>query len=137
MARPRDRADREVSHTLFKPARRPLGSPRARGAEGAEGIGEVDFDTVIRNGRLFDGSGGPPVQADVGIRGERITAVGKFEGRAAREIDASGQIVTPGFVDIHAHLDAQIFWDGLATSACWHGITSVIMGNCGVTFAPC
>jgi N-acyl-D-aspartate/D-glutamate deacylase len=97
----------------------------------------VGFDIVIRNGRLFDGSGGPPVQADVGIRGERITAVGKFEGRAAREIDASGQIVTPGFVDIHAHLDAQIFWDGLATSACWHGITSVIMGNCGVTFAPC
>jgi len=73
----------------------------------------------------------------VGIRGERIVAVGKVEGTAAREIDAAGQIVTPGFVDIHAHLDAQIFWDALATSACWHGITSVVMGNCGVTFAPC
>ena len=97
----------------------------------------VDFDVAIRNGRLFDGSGSPPVQADVGIRGERIAAVGKVEGRAAREIDAGGQIVTPGFVDIHAHLDAQIFWDALATSACWHGITSVVMGNCGVTFAPC
>ncbi len=97
----------------------------------------MDFDIVIRNGRLFAGSGGPPVQADVGIRGERITAVGKLAGQATREIDASGQIVTPGFVDIHAHLDAQIFWDGLATSACWHGITSVVMGNCGVTFAPC
>ncbi|MCP3986935.1 MAG: amidohydrolase family protein [bacterium] len=97
----------------------------------------MSFDLAIRNGQLFDGLGGPPVHADVGIRGERIVAVGKLEGTATREIDASGKIVTPGFVDIHAHLDAQIFWDPLATSACWHGITSVVMGNCGVTFAPC
>ncbi|MCP4003824.1 MAG: amidohydrolase family protein [bacterium] len=97
----------------------------------------MSFDIVIRNGNVIDGTGSAPVRADVGIRADRIAAIGEIGERGTREIDADGCLVTPGFVDIHAHLDAQIFWDGLATSACWHGITSVVMGNCGVTFAPC
>jgi hypothetical protein len=77
------------------------------------------------------------VRADVAVQGERIAAVGRLNGSAGRVIDAEGALVTPGFVDIHTHLDAQISWDPLATSPCWHGVTSVVMGNCGVTFAPC
>jgi len=73
----------------------------------------------------------------VAIRGDRIAAVGKITDLATRTIDAEGHIVTPGFVDIHTHLDAQISWDPIASSSCWHGVTSVVMGNCGVTFAPC
>jgi N-acyl-D-amino-acid deacylase len=93
-------------------------------------------DIVIRNGEVVDGTGAPPVRADVAIDGDRITRVGDVPDRGKREIDASGKIVTPGFVDIHTHLDAQFFWDPAATSSCWHGVTTVVMGNCGVTFAP-
>ncbi|MFT5391062.1 MAG: N-acyl-D-amino-acid deacylase, partial [Gammaproteobacteria bacterium] len=75
---------------------------------------------------------------DVAINGERIVAIeDKISGKATRTIDAEGKLVTPGFVDIHTHLDAQITWDPIASSSCWHGVTSVVMGNCGVTFAPC
>ena len=95
------------------------------------------WDVLIRNGTLIDGTGAEPVRADVAVQGERIAAVGKLKGSAGRVIDAEGALVTPGFVDIHTHLDAQISWDPLATSPCWHGVTSVVMGNCGVTFAPC
>jgi N-acyl-D-aspartate/D-glutamate deacylase len=95
------------------------------------------WDVLVKNGTLIDGSGGEPVRADVAVEGERIAAVGRLDGRAGRVIDAEGALVTPGFVDIHTHLDAQICWDPLATSPCWHGVTSVVMGNCGVTFAPC
>jgi N-acyl-D-aspartate/D-glutamate deacylase len=95
------------------------------------------YDIVIRNGTLVDGSGRPPVRGDLAISGARIAAVGEVDGRGARTIDAEGQLVTPGFVDIHTHLDAQLSWDPLATSPCWHGVTSVVMGNCGVGFAPC
>jgi N-acyl-D-aspartate/D-glutamate deacylase len=95
------------------------------------------WDVLIRNGTLIDGSGREPVRADVAVQGERVVEVGKLDGRAGRVIDAEGALVTPGFVDIHTHLDAQICWDPLATSPCWHGVTSVVMGNCGVTFAPC
>ncbi len=94
-------------------------------------------DIVIKNGTLIDGSGGPAYQADVAIQGDRIVEVGKVTERAERTIDAEGHVVTPGFIDIHTHLDAQITWDPIATSSCWHGVTSVVMGNCGVTFAPC
>jgi N-acyl-D-amino-acid deacylase len=93
-------------------------------------------DIVIRNGEVVDGTGAPPVRADIAIDGDRITHVGAVPDRGRREIDASGRIVTPGFVDIHTHLDAQLFWDPAATSSCWHGVTTVVMGNCGVTFAP-
>jgi len=95
------------------------------------------YDIVIKNGMVVDGSGRQPVHADVAIQGERIAAVGRITEAAKRTIDAEGHIVTPGFVDLHTHLDAQIFWDPIASSSCWHGVTSVVMGNCGVTFAPC
>jgi N-acyl-D-amino-acid deacylase len=94
-------------------------------------------DLVIRNGTVYDGTGAPGRVADVAITGDRITAiVDGFSGTATREIDATGRIVTPGFVDIHTHLDAQIAWDPVQTSSCWHGVTSAVLGNCGVTFAP-
>jgi len=92
-------------------------------------------DLVIRGGTVVDGTGAAPQQADVAIDGDRITALGTVES-GKREIDASGAYVTPGFVDVHTHLDAQIAWDPDATSSCWHGVTSVVLGNCGVTFAP-
>ncbi|MCS6925014.1 MAG: amidohydrolase family protein [Candidatus Binatia bacterium] len=95
------------------------------------------YDIVIKNGTVVDGTGRPPYRADVAIQGDRIAAVGKVTDSATRVIDADGHIVTPGFIDIHTHLDAQICWDPLVSSSCWHGVTSVVMGNCGVTFAPC
>jgi len=94
-------------------------------------------DIVIRNGTVVDGTGAPARQADVAIEGDRIVAVeDNFDGTGGREIDAEGRVVTPGFVDIHTHLDAQVAWDPLPTSSCWHGVTSAVLGNCGVTFAP-
>jgi N-acyl-D-aspartate/D-glutamate deacylase len=96
----------------------------------------MSFDLVIRGGLLVDGTGAPPRPADVAVRGERIAAVGDAPGAARRTIRADGRLVTPGFVDLHTHLDAQIGWDRLGTSSCWHGVTSIVMGNCGVTFAP-
>src|SRR3954447_18700806 len=97
----------------------------------------MDFDVVIRGGTVVDGAGAPPRPADVGVKGGRVAALGDVDGSAAREVDAGGCIVTPGFVDIHTHLDAQLAWDPIASSSCWHGVTSVVLGNCGVTFAPC
>jgi N-acyl-D-amino-acid deacylase len=94
-------------------------------------------DLVIRNGNVVDGTGADPVVADVAIDGDRITAVGEVDGTGTRELDADGRLVTPGFVDIHTHLDAQLAWDPIGSSSCWHGVTSVVLGNCGVTFAPC
>jgi N-acyl-D-aspartate/D-glutamate deacylase len=94
-------------------------------------------DLVITGGTVVDGTGGPSRRADVGIDGDRITAVGDVDrGGAGRVIDAEGRLVTPGFVDLHSHLDAQIGWDPTMSSSCWHGVTSVVMGNCGMTFAP-
>ncbi|NIR58579.1 MAG: amidohydrolase family protein, partial [Gammaproteobacteria bacterium] len=98
------------------------------------------YDVLIQNGNVIDGTGAPARKADIAVQGDRISRIaepGTLEDGAARVIDASGHTVTPGFVDIHTHLDAQIWWDPAATSSCWHGVTSVVMGNCGVTFAPC
>ncbi|MGZ4733960.1 MAG: N-acyl-D-amino-acid deacylase family protein [Acidimicrobiia bacterium] len=95
-----------------------------------------DLDLVIRHGTVIDGTGRAGFAGDVAIRGDRIVAVGTVDARGTREIDATDRYVTPGFVDLHTHLDAQIGWDPLLTSSCWHGVTSVVMGNCGVTFAP-
>jgi N-acyl-D-aspartate/D-glutamate deacylase len=98
---------------------------------------QTNADLIIRNGTVHDGTGAPGRQADVAVVGDRIVAVGeKLDAKATREIDAEGKLVTPGFVDIHTHLDAQLAWDPLPTSSCWHGITSAVLGNCGVTFAP-
>jgi N-acyl-D-aspartate/D-glutamate deacylase len=93
-------------------------------------------DLVIRSGRVVDGTGAPAFEADVAVDGDRIRKVGYVPERGRRELDASGKLVTPGFVDIHTHLDAQLAWDPIASSSCWHGVTSVVIGNCGVTFAP-
>ncbi|MFV0257671.1 MAG: N-acyl-D-amino-acid deacylase family protein [Acidimicrobiales bacterium] len=94
-------------------------------------------DIIIRNGLVVDGTGTEPTVADVAVTGDRISAVGpNLDGAGHREIDAEGRVVTPGFVDIHTHLDAQLAWDPMPTSSCWHGVTSAVLGNCGVTFAP-
>ena len=94
-------------------------------------------DLIIRNGTVIDGTGTEAVRADVAVDGDRITAIGDLSGETARrEIDAAGLLVTPGFIDLHTHLDAQVAWDPLMTSSSWHGVTTVLMGNCGVTFAP-
>src|SRR5580704_18606309 len=93
-------------------------------------------DIVIRHGDVVDGTGSAPTQADVAIDGDRITEVGVVADRGRREIDATGRIVTPGFVDIHTHLDAQLFWDPAASPSCFHGVTTVVLGNCGFGVAP-
>src|SRR3982750_3336724 len=94
------------------------------------------FDVVIRGGNVADGTGATVREADIAIRSGRIVEVGNVAGRAAEEIDARGLLVTPGFVDIHTHYDGQATWDTRLTPSSWHGVTTVVMGNCGVGFAP-
>jgi N-acyl-D-amino-acid deacylase len=95
------------------------------------------YDIIIRNGTIVDGSGMPRFRADVGIAGGRIAAIGRLHENARETIDADGHIVSPGIIDAHTHMDAQVFWDPIGTCSCWHGITSVVMGNCGFSLAPC
>ena len=97
----------------------------------------MPYDLVIKNGTVIDGSGLPRYRADVAVRHGRIAAIGRIREAARKVIDADGQVVTPGFVDGHTHMDAQIFWDPMGTCSCWHGVTTVVMGNCGFTLAPC
>jgi len=94
-------------------------------------------DLVIRGGTLVDGTGAPPVEADVAVAGGRIVEVGKVGARGRDEIDARGLVVTPGFVDIHTHYDGQVTWEHRLVPSSMHGVTTVVMGNCGVGFAPC
>ena len=94
------------------------------------------YDLVIRNGTIVDGTGMPGYRADVGVSGNRIAAIGRLTERGAEEIDASGHVVSPGFIDGHTHMDAQVFWDPLGSCSCWHGVTTAVMGNCGFTLAP-
>src|SRR3954447_25031525 len=93
-------------------------------------------DLVVRGGTVVDGTGTPARTTDVAIDGGRITSVGRVDGRGAREIDADGALVAPGWVDIHTHYDGQVTWDPEVTPSSWHGVTTVVMGNCGVGFAP-
>ena len=94
------------------------------------------YDLVVRGGTVVDGNGGSPRQADVAVQGDKIVAVGQGLDRGVQEIDATGKIVTPGFVDIHTHYDGQATWDQEMAPSSWHGVTTVVMGNCGVGFAP-
>ncbi len=97
----------------------------------------MEFDLVVRNGRIVDGSGAPAFVGDVAVQSGKIAALGKVEGRGRREIDATGKLVTPGWVDVHTHMDGQATWDPLLSPASNHGVTTLVMGNCGVGFAPC
>ncbi len=96
----------------------------------------MGYDLIIRNGRIIDGSGMPSFQGDVAVQDGKIAEIGKFSDPAKRTIDAQGLAVSPGFIDNHTHYDAQILWDPMCTSSCWHGVTSVVMGNCGLAMAP-
>ena len=97
----------------------------------------MDHDIVIRHGTLVDGSGAGPASGDLAINHGRIAAIGDVSGKGAVEIDARDRLVTPGFIDLHTHLDAQMGWDPDMTPVSWHGVTTALIGNCGMTFAPC
>src|ERR1700730_13534601 len=97
----------------------------------------LPYDLVIRNGTILDGTGGEPIDCDVAVKDGMIREVGRVHGHGAEEIDAKGCFVTPGFVDIHTHYDGQATWDSHLAPSSWHGATTVVMGNCGVGFAPC
>jgi N-acyl-D-aspartate/D-glutamate deacylase len=94
-------------------------------------------DLVIRNGTIIDGTGGSPFEADIAVENGKIVAVGKVYASGVEEIDARGKIVTPGFIDPHSHYDAQATWSSRITPSSWHGVTTTLIGNCGVGFAPC
>ncbi len=96
----------------------------------------MSYDVIIRGGTVVDGTGAPARTADVAVRDGLIVDVGRVDGTRERTIDADGLTVTPGFVDIHTHFDGQATWDPHLTPSCWHGVTTAILGNCGIGFAP-
>jgi N-acyl-D-amino-acid deacylase len=97
----------------------------------------MPYDLLIKNGVLIDGSGLPRYRADVAVQHGRVASIGRIRAGAREVIDADGMVVSPGFIDGHTHMDAQVFWDPLGTCSAYHGVTSVVMGNCGFTLAPC
>ena len=97
----------------------------------------MTYDLIVKGGRIYDGSGLPSYLGDVGIKEGRIVETGRIQGDTRRVVKADGLAVSPGFIDFHTHLDAQLLWDPLATSSCFHGVTTVIPGNCGLALAPC
>src|ERR1700761_1245905 len=94
------------------------------------------YDLVVRSGTVIDGAGGERFEADVAVKDGVIVEGGRVSGRGREEIDAHGLLVTPGFVDVHTHYDGQAVWDNRMQPSSWHGVTTVVMGNCGVGFAP-
>ena len=95
------------------------------------------YDLLLRNGRIYDGSGMPSFVADLAIRDGRVAAIGRINEAAAKVLDADGLAVAPGIIDFHTHFDAQIWWDPLGSSSNEHGVTTVVFGNCGLTLTPC
>src|SRR6201996_1161149 len=102
----------------------------------AASIGGSMYDRIIKGGTVVDGSGSAPFTADVALQDGRIAEVGRITAAARETIDADGLLVTPGWVDIHSHYDGQVTWDSQLAPSFWHGVTTVLMGNCGVGFAP-
>ena len=98
----------------------------------------MEYDLIISGGTVIDGSGAQAIKADIAISNGRIQRIGNLgDAQASKTLDATGKMVTPGFVDLHTHLDAQIGWDPMMSSSSYHGVTTAMIGNCGVTFAPC
>jgi N-acyl-D-aspartate/D-glutamate deacylase len=97
----------------------------------------MSYDLLVKNGTLLDGTGAPQYRADIAVANGKIAEIGKITEGAKKTVDASDLVVSPGFIDPHTHYDAQICWDPLMTSSSWHGVTSLVMGNCGVGIAPC
>src|SRR5581483_9333324 len=119
-----------------RPRRADGGGGRARPRVTREERAMPDHDLVVRGGTVVDGTGAPARAADVAVDHGRVSAVGEVAGRGREEIDADGLLVTPGWVDVHTHYDGQATWDELLTPSSWQGVTTVVMGNCGVGFAP-